>query len=78
MMALGWMNVLWMGLFAAIIFGEKMWLRGIWVARAAGLAFTAGGILAVAGIIPADSLAGNIAMVAGDNNNMTDNAAMTG
>jgi predicted metal-binding membrane protein len=77
MVALGWMNVLWMGLFATIIFGEKMWLKGIWVARAAGLAFIAGGILAVAGIIPADSLAGNIAMVP-DDNGMNDNAAMTG
>ncbi|MDQ3909359.1 MAG: DUF2182 domain-containing protein, partial [Thermoproteota archaeon] len=37
MVALGWMNLLWMGLFAGIIFGEKIWYRGIWVARAAGI-----------------------------------------
>jgi predicted metal-binding membrane protein len=29
MVALGWMNLLWMGLFAGIIFAEKMWSRGI-------------------------------------------------
>ena len=28
MVALGWMNLAWMGLFAIIIFGEKMWIRG--------------------------------------------------
>ena len=26
MVALGWMNLAWMGLFAIIIFGEKMWI----------------------------------------------------
>jgi predicted metal-binding membrane protein len=45
MVALGWMNLLWMGLFAGIIFGEKMWSRGIWVARAAGIALTITGVL---------------------------------
>lgn len=52
MVALGWMNLLWMGLFAGIIFGEKMWSRGIWVARAAGIALTVVGILVTAGMIP--------------------------
>jgi hypothetical protein len=28
MVALGWMDVLWMALFAAIIFAEKVWTRG--------------------------------------------------
>ena len=52
MVALGWMNLLWMGLFAGIIFGEKMWSRGIWVARAAGIGLAVVGILVTAGMIP--------------------------
>ncbi len=52
MVALGWMNLLWMGLFAGIIFGEKMWSRGIWIARAAGIGLAIVGILVVAGMIP--------------------------
>jgi predicted metal-binding membrane protein len=52
MVALGWMNVLWMGLFAGIIFGEKMWSRGIWIARAAGVGLAIVGILAAAGLVP--------------------------
>jgi predicted metal-binding membrane protein len=49
MVALGWMNLLWMGLFAAIIFGEKMWSRGIWIARAAGVGLAIAGILMLVG-----------------------------
>jgi Predicted metal-binding integral membrane protein (DUF2182) len=52
MVALGWMNLLWMGLFAGIIFGEKLWSRGIWIARAAGIGLTFVGILVGAGMIP--------------------------
>jgi predicted metal-binding membrane protein len=52
MVALGWMNLLWMGLFAGIIFGEKMWSRGIWVARAAGIGLTVVGILVSVGMLP--------------------------
>jgi len=52
MVALGWMNLLWMGLFAGIIFGEKIWSRGIWVARAAGIGLTITGILVAAGMLP--------------------------
>ena len=51
MVALGWMNILWMALFAGIIFGEKMWAKGIWVARAAGVGLAVVGILSVAGIV---------------------------
>jgi predicted metal-binding membrane protein len=50
MVALGWMNLLWMGLFAGIIFGEKIWSRGIWVARAAGVGLAITGVLVAAGI----------------------------
>src|SRR5215212_5128485 len=50
--ALGWMNLLWMGLFAGVIFGEKMWSRGIWVARAAGIALAVTGVLVAAGLLP--------------------------
>lgn len=52
MVALGWMNLLWMGLFAGIIFGEKMWSRGIWVARAVGIALAITGVLVAAGLLP--------------------------
>jgi predicted metal-binding membrane protein len=52
MVALGWMNLLWMGLFAGIIFGEKMWSRGIWVARAVGIALAVTGVLVAAGLLP--------------------------
>ncbi len=52
MVALGWMNLLWMGLFAAIIFGEKIWSRyGIWVARIAGTGFVITGLFTMIGII---------------------------
>src|ERR687898_1654732 len=52
MVALGWMNLLWMGLFAGIIFGEKIWSRGIWVARAAGVGLAITGVLVAAGMVP--------------------------
>lgn len=51
MVALGWMNLLWMGLFAAIIFGEKIWKKGIWVARAAGIGLAIAGILMLMGYV---------------------------
>jgi predicted metal-binding membrane protein len=47
MVALGWMHLLWMGLFAGIIFGEKVWSRGILVARAAGIGFMILGLMAL-------------------------------
>jgi len=50
MVALGWMNILWMALFAGIIFGEKMWSRGIWVARAAGIGLAIAGVITALGI----------------------------
>jgi predicted metal-binding membrane protein len=38
MVALGWMNLLWMALFAAIIFGDKVWIKGgRWIARGVGI-----------------------------------------
>jgi hypothetical protein len=52
MVALGWMNLLWMGLLAGIIFGEKIWSRGIWIARAVGVVLAIMGILVVAGMLP--------------------------
>ena len=52
MVALGWMNLLWMGLFAAIIFGEKIWSRyGIWIARIAGTGFVITGLFTMVGLI---------------------------
>jgi predicted metal-binding membrane protein len=42
----------WPYLFAAVIFGEKIWLRGgIWVARSAGISFMIVGVLAILGLI---------------------------
>jgi predicted metal-binding membrane protein len=52
MIALGWMNILWMGLFAAIIFAEKVWSKGIWIARGAGIVFIIAGFLSITGILP--------------------------
>jgi len=51
MVALGWMDILWMALFAGIIFGEKMWARGIWIARAAGVGLVIAGIVVTLGIV---------------------------
>lgn len=47
MVALGWINLLWIALFSGIIFGEKIWPKGIWIARAAGIGFAMIGILVV-------------------------------
>lgn len=51
MIALGWMNILWMGLFAVIIFVEKIWSKGIWLARGVGVMFILIGLLTITGII---------------------------
>jgi predicted metal-binding membrane protein len=51
MVALGWMDIRWMALFAGIIFGEKMWSRGIWVARVAGIGLAIAGVITVLGIV---------------------------
>jgi predicted metal-binding membrane protein len=50
MVALGWMNIAWMLLFAGIIFGEKMWSKGIRISRFTGIAFAILGILTILGI----------------------------
>lgn len=51
MVALGWMNIAWMSLFAGIIFGEKIWSKGIWISRFTGIAFAIVGILTILGIV---------------------------
>ncbi len=51
MIALGWMNLLWMALFAGVIFGEKIWSKGIWIARGVGIGFAIVGIMAIFGLI---------------------------
>jgi predicted metal-binding membrane protein len=51
MVALGWMNISWMSLFAGIIFGEKIWSKGIWISKFTGIAFAIVGILTILGII---------------------------
>jgi predicted metal-binding membrane protein len=70
MVALGWMNLLWMGLFAGIIFGEKMWSRGIWVARAAGIGLAITGVLVAAGMLP--SLVSSAKSMTGSEDNTGD------
>jgi len=67
MVALGWMNLLWMALFAGIIFGEKTWSKGIWVARCAGVGFAIVGIKAILGLIIIPTGMND------DNNNPTNN-----
>jgi predicted metal-binding membrane protein len=59
MVALGWMNFFWMGLFASIIFAEKIWTRGgLWVGRITGIGFITLGILSLTGAVslPSDSM----------------------
>jgi len=51
MLSLGWMNITWMGIFAVIIFGEKIWPRGIWIARCVGIVLITLGILSSMGLI---------------------------
>jgi predicted metal-binding membrane protein len=51
MIALGWMSLVWMGLFALIIFGEKMWTRGILIARGVGIALVILGVASCLGLI---------------------------
>jgi predicted metal-binding membrane protein len=51
MIALGWMSLTWMALFALIIFGEKMWSKGILIAKAAGIALIILGVASCLGLI---------------------------
>jgi predicted metal-binding membrane protein len=51
MIALGWMSITWMGLFALIIFAEKMWTRGILIARAVGIVLIILGVASILGLI---------------------------
>jgi len=51
MVFLGWMSITWMALFAAIIFGEKIWSRGIWIARSVGIILILLGLLSSLGVV---------------------------
>jgi predicted metal-binding membrane protein len=51
MVSLGWMNLLWMALFAGVIFGEKIWSKGIWIARGTGVGLAIVGIMAIFGLV---------------------------
>ena len=63
------MNLLWMALFAAIIFGEKVWVKGgKWIARSAGVGFVILGALALFGIMEVPTGDMTMADVAGNNN----------
>ncbi|HZB17243.1 MAG TPA: DUF2182 domain-containing protein [Nitrososphaeraceae archaeon] len=87
MVALGWMNVLWMGLFAAIIFAEKIWSKGgLWIAKITGIGFITIGILCSIGIISlssdsmnnGDSNMMSIDMSPSSSDSMTSHDKMTG
>ena len=51
MVALGWMDVLWMALFAGIILVEKIWSEGMWAARVAGIALMVAGVAVMVGLV---------------------------
>jgi predicted metal-binding membrane protein len=71
MVALGWMNVLWMALFAAIIFGEKVWIRGgRWVARGAGIGFLILGVSSIIGMIEIPTVDMTMTDMTGSNKDM--------
>jgi predicted metal-binding membrane protein len=74
MVALGWMNFTWMGLFACIIFAEKIWTRGgLWISRVAGIGFITLGIISLTGAIslPSDSMRGSSSSGSGDSDMMS-------
>jgi predicted metal-binding membrane protein len=79
MIALGWMSLVWMGLFAIIIFGEKMWSKGIWIARAVGIALVIVGLLSICGIITLydNTMNMNIQNKSGDSMDMLQNKKTT-
>ena len=71
MVALGWMNLLWMALFAAIIFGEKVWAKGgKWIARSAGVGFVILGAFVLLGIMGVPT--GDMAITDVTGNNIKD------
>ena len=71
MVASGWMNLLSMALFAAIIFAEKVWIRGgRLVARSVGAGFIILGVLVLLGIIEIPS--GSMEEEASKENTATD------
>ena len=66
-----WMNVLWMALFAAIIFGEKVWIRGgRWVARGAGIGFLILGVSSIFGMIEIPTVDMTMTDMTGSNKDM--------
>ena len=63
------MNLLWMALFAAIIFGEKVWIKGgKWVARSTGVGFVILGALVLLGMTEVPTGDMTMTDVAGNNN----------
>ena len=51
MIALGWMNLTWMALFAIIIFVEKIWSRGVLIARITGISLIILGVASSFGLV---------------------------
>jgi predicted metal-binding membrane protein len=47
MISLGWMNLFWMGLFSCLIFAEKIWSRGLLLAKIAGISLMVLGATAI-------------------------------
>ncbi|MGN6624649.1 MAG: DUF2182 domain-containing protein [Candidatus Nitrosocosmicus sp.] len=58
MIFLGWMTLLWMALFSLIIFIEKIWSRGLLVARITGIGLMILGVVAITLAPNAHSLLG--------------------
>ena len=70
------MDILWMALFAGVIFAEKMWSKGKWVARAAGMGLAVAGALSIFGVIavapPHDSMANSDGMQMPNNDTLSE------
>jgi predicted metal-binding membrane protein len=69
MVAMGWMGILWMGLFAGIIFAEKVWSKGIYVSKTAGIVFMVMGLIIALGMISINDFSGSNLL---PKNNMSD------
>jgi hypothetical protein len=68
MVALGWMNIGWMALFSLIIFGEKMWSRGIWISKLVEMTLIIVGFFGIVGVISLYN--GNMNMTSNPSMNM--------
>jgi predicted metal-binding membrane protein len=68
MVSLGCMNIGWMALFSLIIFGEKMWSRGIWISKLVEMTLIIVGFFGIVGVISLYN--GNMNMTSNPSMNM--------